>query len=52
MSQPNTRREIKLSEPQSEVFASRASLIAEISGQGGGKTATLAWSVGTLVKLV
>lgn len=51
MSQPNTRREIKLSEPQSEVFASRASLIAEISGQGGGKTATLAWSVGTLVKL-
>lgn len=44
-----TRREIELSEPQSEVLASRASIIAEISGQGGGKTATLAWSVAHLV---
>lgn len=44
-----TRQEIELSEPQSEVLAARASLIAEISGQGGGKTATLGWSVGHLV---
>lgn len=51
MSQATTRKEIVLSEPQSEVLASRASLIAEIAGQGGGKTGTLSWSVGTLVKL-
>lgn len=46
---PTAKREIELSEPQSEVLASRASIIAEISGQGGGKTATLAWSVAHLV---
>ena len=45
------RREVVLSEPQSEVLASRASVIAEIAGQGGGKTGTLSWSVGQLVKL-
>ncbi len=48
---PKARREVILSEPQSEVLASRASVIAEIAGQGGGKTGTLSWSVGQLVKL-
>lgn len=50
MSQPPpTQKKIELSEPQSEVLASRASLIAEISGQGGGKTGTLAYSVACMV---
>lgn len=43
------KREIELSDPQSEVLAARASMIAEISGQGGGKTGTLSWSVGYLI---
>jgi hypothetical protein len=46
------KRQIELSEPQSEVLASRASIIAEIAGQGGGKTGTLSWSVGQLVTLL
>lgn len=45
------KKEVELSEPQSEVLASRASVIAEIAGQGGGKTGTLSWSVGQLVTL-
>lgn len=49
MNPPIPTKEIELSEPQSEVLASRASLIAEIAGQGGGKTATLSWSAGHLI---
>lgn len=43
------RKEIELSEPQSEVLAARASLIAEMAGQGAGKTGSIGYSVGQLV---
>lgn len=50
MQAQTTSREVELSEPQSEVLASRASLIAELAGQGAGKTGTIGYSVGFLVK--
>lgn len=43
------QRTVELSEPQSDVMASRASIIAEIAGQGGGKTGTLSWSAGQFI---
>lgn len=43
------RIEVVLSEPQNEVFASRASIIADIAGQGSGKTVVIGLAVGWMV---
>lgn len=42
--------EFGVSEPQSRVLASRSSIIADIAGQGGGKTVNIGISVGWLVE--
>lgn len=39
-------KKIKVSEPQNEVLNARGSIIADIAGQGAGKTVTIALSVG------
>lgn len=42
--------EYELSAPQNDVLTSRASIIADIAGQGGGKTVNIGISVGWLVQ--